>query len=42
MFLTPMAAVAAAPAMRRFSHPLVVGLLAGQAVVVELLFRTPW
>jgi hypothetical protein len=42
MFLTPMAAVAAAPAMRRFSPPVVVCMLAGQALVVELLFRTPW
>jgi hypothetical protein len=42
LFMTPFAAVAAAPAAARWRPEPVLGLLAGQALAVEVLFRTPW
>jgi methylthioxylose transferase len=42
LFMTPFAAVAAAPAAARWRPEPVLGLLAAQALAVELLFRTPW
>jgi len=42
LFLTPLAAIAAAPALAKWRPAVVLGLLAGQALAVEVLFRTPW
>ncbi len=42
LFMTPFAAVAAAPYLRRLPPTLVVLVLAAQAVAVELLYNTYW
>jgi hypothetical protein len=42
LFMTPFAAVAAAPAAVRWRPGPVLSLLAAQALAVEVLFRTPW
>jgi methylthioxylose transferase len=42
LFMTPFAAVAAAPAAARWRPAPVLVLLAAQAFAVEVLFRTPW
>ena len=42
LFMTPLAAVAAAPAMRTARPEAVLALLAAQALAVEILYRTPW
>jgi methylthioxylose transferase len=42
LFLTPLAAIAAAPALARWPPAVVLAVLSGQALVVEVLFRTPW
>jgi hypothetical protein len=42
LFMTPFAAVAAAPVAARWRPGPVLALLAAQALVVEVLFRSPW
>jgi hypothetical protein len=42
MFMTPLAAVAAASAAKRWRPAPVLTLLAAQALTVEVVFRTPW
>jgi hypothetical protein len=42
LFLTPFAAIAAAPVAARWRLPAVLGLLTVQALATEILFRTPW
>jgi methylthioxylose transferase len=42
LFMVPLAAIAAAPVAVRWPPILTMSVLAGQALAVEVLFRTPW